>query len=145
MLEVVGETGVTNEEYTATPEGVTGVDHVGNLNNNSDVRQKRVAHWVTSPEGEPGLKRARLSEVHYGKGHISVMIRFSSAMSIASIIENLLERSLKGEFPTEKLMVQVVWDIDNYDTWEKDDMQNSIEAIDYIANVLRPKVFRIAD
>ena len=102
MVEVVGGTGVTNEEYTAIPEGVKDVDHVGNLHNNSDVRQKRGAHWVTSPEGEPRLKRARQREVHYGEGHISVMIRFSSAMRIASIIENLLDRSLKEEFLTEK-------------------------------------------
>ena len=107
MVEVVGETGVTDEEYTAPPEGITDRQHPENLNNNSGVRQKRVANWVMSFQEEPGLKRARLHEVHYGKGHNGVIIRFSSAMDIASVIENLLAQSLKENFPTEKLMVQV--------------------------------------
>ena len=114
MVEVVAEVGVTDAEYTAPPEGITDRQHPDNLNNNSGVRQKRVRDWVMSLKEQPGLKRARLHEVHYGKGHNSVIIRFSPAMDIAAVIENLLAQSTKENFPTKKLMVQVAWNIDNY-------------------------------
>ena len=70
-------------------------------------------------------------------------VRSGTSASVASIIESLLDRSLKEKFATEKLIVQVAWNIDNFDTWQKGDMHNLKEAISYIANELRPKVFSV--
>ena len=44
--------------------------------------------------------------------------------SLVSLIERMLDRSVEEGFETKQIVVQIAWNIDNIDTWQKDDMDN---------------------
>ena len=98
MIELAGEIGCTDGQYTQPLKGLP-PQHPDNVNENTRFRQKRVRAWVASPEDQPGLKKARLHEVDYGRGHNSAIIRASSASDIAVVIEDLLTKSPDNNFP----------------------------------------------
>ena len=142
MIELTGEVGCTDGQYTHPPEGLP-PQHPDRVVPNTKFRQTRVREWVASPEDQPGLKKARLHKVEYGQGHNSGIIRSSSAWDLAVVMQDLLTKSTENNSPNKKLMVMVVWNINNYEELGEGDLEKALDAIDYIGNVLRPRVLSL--
>ena len=127
----MGEPGVTDGRY-------------GNeAFSNSKERQATVDAWHAAPIEQDGLRTPNLCDVKYDQGYKCVLVRQCGTKELMNLIKDMLVQTLKDGFDAKKIVVQIIWQFDDFATWTKEESDNLKGAIRYISRELRRQVFAV--